>query len=121
MTLRNIPHSRAFLMLDTLAGLVLLGALFGAMLYTGALRQRSAMRLSQQRRATEAARAVLTALQMNQPAAVDASVAVKVVRSGVRVGEMEWADVTAADGRGRAALSGLVPTTAPATQPGGAP
>jgi hypothetical protein len=121
MNIRKVRHPRAFLMLDTLAGLVLLGALFGAMLYTTTLRQRSAMRLQQQRRATEAARAVLTGLQMNQSAAVDANIVVSVARTGVRVGDMEWADVTAADGRGHAVLSGLVPTTAPATQPGGAP
>jgi type II secretory pathway pseudopilin PulG len=108
-------------MIEIVAGLALLVALAMVLVYAAGLRQRSAKRLQDQRHALEAARLTLTQLQLRQPSAIDPDAAVRVVREGPRVGEMEWAEVSAAVGRGKASISGLVPTTSPATQPGGTP
>ena len=109
-----------FMAMDTIAGLCLLLALSTVLLYAASLRQRSAQRLGEQRRALEAARMTLTRLQTHQPDEPENAM-IRVVRAGMRVGDMEWAEVTASVGRGRASISGLIPATQPTTRPEGAP
>jgi hypothetical protein len=113
----NMRH-RAFMTLDAMAGLFLLASLATALAVAGNMRAKTALRLSDQRKANAAAQEALANLQSGGAAKVaDESAKASVRYTGPRLGKSEWVEVTVEREGRHASLTGL----APATQPGVTP
>jgi Tfp pilus assembly protein PilX len=100
-------RKRAFMTMDALAGLFLLAALATALVVAAHAQQRAAHNLADQRRALAAAQSAIQNLSVNAP--IDDKQA-SVSRTGLRVGEKEWVEVTGICNGRRVSLTFLAST-----------
>jgi Tfp pilus assembly protein PilX len=102
---KRISRERGFMMMDVMAGIILLTALAGALAVATNLRQRNAQHLIDQRTAMRIAQDALAAGQAPQNSPAKVSIA----RTGTRVGSREWIEVSVVYNGRHAALAGLAP------------
>jgi hypothetical protein len=115
---KRTSRTSGFLTLDVLAGIFLLMALAITLAVSANLRQRSAQRLAEQRQALAVAQEVLVNLRSSgQSSTSDTAAQVSVERTGRRLADLEWVQVTVIREGRRASLLGLA--RAPATRPAG--
>lgn len=104
------PHRRGMIILDVMAGLFLLAVMATLLAVTINTSSRSAARLRDQREAHQIAQQVLMRLQTRSDLPAESEqTRIEVVRSGHRVGSMEWIDVAVIHHGRRAELTGLAP------------
>src|SRR2546421_2619594 len=102
---KRISRGPGFMMIDVMAGIILLTALAGALAVATNLRQRNAQHLADQRAAMRIAQDALAAGQApeNSPAKIS------IARTGKHLGQREWIEVTVLYNGRHAALAGLAP------------
>lgn len=101
---------RAFMTADALAGVFLLAALTTLLATCVNARQQKSRQFAEQRRALSAAQEVLVNLQTRgQPTCSDPAAKIEIVRSGTRLADCEWVEVSVTRESRRATLSGLAP------------
>jgi hypothetical protein len=102
---KRISRRRGFMMMDVMAGIFLLTALAGALAVATNLRQRNAQHLADQRAAMRIAQDALATGQApgNPPAKIS------IARTGKRVGQREWIEVTVVFNGRHSAIAGLSP------------
>jgi hypothetical protein len=107
---RSRARSQGYLLMDALAGLLLLLALTTLLATAVNLRQRNARHLAEQRKALLAAQEVLVnARTTGQPTCTDTFAQVSIARTGQQVGELEWVEVSVEREGRHASLVGLAP------------
>jgi hypothetical protein len=116
--IKRTGRTSGFFALDALAGIFLLLALTMVLAVSASLRQRNTQRFAEQRQALAMAQEVLANLRSGgQPVPTDATARVSVERSGRRLADLEWVQVTVVRAGRRASLVGLA--RGPATRPAG--
>jgi hypothetical protein len=105
--------------IDALVGLFIIAGLISLFGFAMNLRQRNADRLADQRRAFNTASLVLAGLQASPqtqiPSEPDSRVSIQ--RSGKRVGDLEWVEVTAIYAGRHVSIVGLAKTVVPGATP----
>src|SRR4051812_39511107 len=97
--------------IDALAGLMLLGALASALAVGTNVSRRAARQFASQREALLVAQQTVDALRVGST--IPTSDDVVIARTGPRVGDREWIEITVTKNSRRATLAALVPATQP--------
>ena len=102
---KRIFRRRGFMMIDMLAGIILLTAMATMLAASAGLRERNAQHLSDQRAALQIAEQTL--FSGKAPEKTPAQITIR--RSTTRIGQREWIEVSVLLNGRHATLAGLVP------------